>query len=34
VGGSGSAQKPRTNWNHPRISLAFQALIRISAWNG
>jgi len=34
VGGSGSAQRPEINWNHPRISPTFQALIRISAWNG
>jgi hypothetical protein len=34
VGGSGSAQVAETKWNHPRISPLFQALMRISAWNG
>jgi hypothetical protein len=33
VDGLGSAREPDTNWNHPRISLTFQALLRISAWN-
>jgi hypothetical protein len=33
VAGSGSTREPRTNWNHPCISLTFQALMRISAWN-
>ncbi len=34
VGGSAPARGSRINWNHPRISPSFQALIRISAWNG
>ena len=34
VGGLVSAGEPRINWNHPRISQLFQALLRISAWNG
>jgi hypothetical protein len=34
VGGLVSALKPETKWNHPRISPLFQALMRISAWNG
>jgi hypothetical protein len=34
VGGLVSALKPETKWNHPRISLLFQALMLISAWNG
>jgi hypothetical protein len=33
VGGLGSAREPETNWNHPRGSPLFQALLRISAWN-
>jgi len=34
VGQSASAREPETRSNHPRISPSFQALIRISAWNG
>jgi hypothetical protein len=34
MGGSGSARGSRINWNHPRTSPLFQALLRISAWNG
>jgi len=34
VGRLGSAQAPETNWNHPQISPSFQALLRISAWDG
>jgi hypothetical protein len=33
VGGLGAAREPRINWNHPRISPTFQALLQISAWN-
>ena len=33
VGGSASTGEVRINWNHPR-SPTFQALLRISAWNG
>ncbi len=33
VGGSGLAWEPETNWNHPRRSPLFQALLRISGWN-
>jgi hypothetical protein len=34
MGGLVSALEPETKWNHPRISPIFQALMRISAWNG
>jgi len=34
VGGSSSARVAETKSNHPRISPLFQALLRISAWNG
>jgi hypothetical protein len=34
VGGLSPAQVAGTKWNHPRISPPFQALLRISAWNG
>src|SRR4249919_2458707 len=33
VGGLGPAGGSRINWNHPRISPTFRALMRISAWN-
>jgi hypothetical protein len=34
VGGLVPARVAETKWNHPRISPLFQALLRISAWNG
>jgi len=34
MGGLVLAQIAETRSNHPRISPLFQALIRISAWNG